>query len=272
MTTKRAEGGRWGDTMSPARYRVQLLSTFEVSQHDRAVRLPSSVARLVAYLAISGAPTDRHRVCGDLWGDIDEVRAAGSLRTAIWRASRSAPDLLCATTGTTIGLANAEIDFEPARAIARSIVQREVSVRSADPGEPAGWIELLQSELLPGWHDEWVQLPQGRWKQLRLHALEALSDQARACGRFVLAHDAALVAVGIEPLRESPHRCVIQAHLDEGNHADAVTHYRSYAALLREQLSVAPSMLLSDLMASAGSPQPLGRWRYDRDTLGTHSA
>jgi DNA-binding SARP family transcriptional activator len=98
-----------------------------------------------------------------------------------------------------------------------------------------------RSELLPGWHDDWVECERERLRQLRLHALEAASNRMLRLGQFSLALDAALEAVRSEPLRETAHRAVVEVHLAEGNAAEAVTAFRRYRSLLRDHLGLEPS-------------------------------
>jgi hypothetical protein len=56
---------------------------------------------------------------------------------------------------------------------------------------------------LPGWYEDWGLFESEDWRQLRLHALEALADRLTAAGRFA---EAALAAHGLiraDPLRET---------------------------------------------------------------------
>ena len=46
--------------------------------------------------------------------------------------------------------------------------------------------------------------------------------------------EAALQAIAGDPLRESAHRCLIRAHLAEGNVSEARRQVHSYAALLAD--------------------------------------
>ncbi len=81
------------------------------------------------------------------------------------------------------------------------------------------WAEAL--DLLPGWYDDWVLLERERLRQRVLHALEALSRHLVAAGRIAEAVEAAMTAVGVEPLRESAQRAPVTAHLAEGNRVEA---------------------------------------------------
>jgi DNA-binding SARP family transcriptional activator len=103
-------------------------------------------------------------------------------------------------------------------------------------------------DLLLGWYEDWVLVERERLRQLRLHALEALSGLLLAVGDLPTAVEAALAAVAIEPLRESAHRAVIQAHLAEGNRVEALRQYASLRQLLRDEVGVEPSTLAADLL------------------------
>jgi hypothetical protein len=59
-----------------------------------------------------------------------------------------------------------------------------------------------------------VQL--ARLQQLRLHGLEAAARRLRVLRRVDLAVGAAMLAIRIEPLRESAHRTLADLHLDDG--------------------------------------------------------
>jgi DNA-binding SARP family transcriptional activator len=106
----------------------------------------------------------------------------------------------------------------------------------------------LPGELLPGWYDDWVLIARERLRQLKMHALEALADKLADAGRYGEAVQAAYAAVEIEPLRESAHRAVLRVHFAEGNTAEAVRAYKRFRDLLADELGVAPSPLMHDLM------------------------
>jgi DNA-binding SARP family transcriptional activator len=103
-------------------------------------------------------------------------------------------------------------------------------------------------DLLPDWYDDWVILERERYRQLRLHALEALSRLLADRDRYAEAIDVGLAAVACEPLRESAHRVLIRTHLAEGNVAEAARQYRSYRRMLQEELGVEPSEELGRLV------------------------
>ncbi len=66
--------------------------------------------------------------------------------------------------------------------------------------------------------------------------------------RYGEAIQAALAAAAEEPLRESAHLALIQAHLAEGNVGEAIRHYSAYRRTLFDELGVDPSPALEDLV------------------------
>ena len=67
---------------------VQLLSRFRLVSAGDVIRLPYSLERVIAYLALAHGPVGRSRLAGVLWPDIPERHAHGALRSALWRLQR----------------------------------------------------------------------------------------------------------------------------------------------------------------------------------------
>jgi DNA-binding SARP family transcriptional activator len=111
----------------------------------------------------------------------------------------------------------------------------------------------LTAELLPGWHDKWVEAERRRYRQFRLHALEAISSRLIDERRYGTAIEIALAAIASEPLRASARRVLIQTHLAEGNRGEAVREYDHYSRLLRRRLGVDPPVDLALLVGSGPS-------------------
>jgi DNA-binding SARP family transcriptional activator len=141
----------------------------------------------------------------------------------------------------------AGVDIDEARALARRILDPDTPTPCEDLS--AGTVETLSVDLLPGWYDDWVVHEAEEWRQLRLHALEALADDFVRAERFADAVVAAGVAVRAEPLRESAHAALIRAHLAEGNQAEALRDFECYERLLKSELGLRPTPLVSDLVA-----------------------
>jgi len=226
-----------------ATLRLGLLRGFELRQGDDLVQLPLSAQRVIAFLALHDRPLHRLYVAGSLWLDTSEARANASLRTALWRLGRPTCRLVDAST-THVGLASAvEVDVREAKAAARSLIR-------GSGGAVAPEVLYESGEILPDWYEDWVLIEREHFRQLRLHALEALCVELTAAARFAEAAEAGLAAVEGEPLRETAHRTLIAAYLAEGNPGEAIRQYRFFRRLLHDQLGLEPSELMEQLVAS----------------------
>ncbi|MEU7864208.1 bacterial transcriptional activator domain-containing protein [Nonomuraea sp. NPDC049141] len=141
----------------------------------------------------------------------------------------------------------ADVDFDDARSLAQRIL--DPASRTDDAILSAEAVEMLSNHLLPGWYDDWVLPVAEEWHQLRLHALEALSALFIRAGRVADAVAAASVAAHAEPLRESACTALIEAHLAEGNQAEALRHFQLYEQSLRTELGLEPTSRLRELAA-----------------------
>jgi DNA-binding SARP family transcriptional activator len=229
--------------------RVTLLGGFGVGLgEETVVDLPRGVQRLIAYLGLAHRPA-RAAVAGQLWPDVPEDQAHGSLRSALWRLQKAAPGMVD-MTGGALGLARGvRVDVRETARWAQRVLDPREDVPDGVPGD----VEL-RGELLPGWYDDWVVPERERLRQLRLYALEALADGLARHGRYGEAVEAAHDAVQIEPLRETAHRTLVRIHLAEGNLVEAVRAYESFRALLAAELGVSPSPRMEALLARAGRP------------------
>jgi DNA-binding SARP family transcriptional activator len=228
-----------------------LLRGFELRRGGAVVQLPLSAQRVLAFLAFHDRPLQRLHVAGTLWLDTTEERANGSLRTALWRLGRPTCRLVDATT-THVALAGGvEVDVRRAKALAESVIEGVEEEAEAVP------TALFRAgDILPDWYEDWVLIEREEFRQLRLHALEALCARMTEAGRFAEATRAGLAAVEGEPLRESAHRVLIAAHLAEGNPGEALRQFRFFRRLLRDELGLDPSSLMADLMRALPIGEP----------------
>ena len=220
---------------------------FQLEKEGRAILLPEGSQRLLAFLALKGRLIQRRTVAGTLWPVATEAHASSSLRSALSRLGGGARASVAATA-RDLGLSDdVTVDLWDAQALAHQLLEPTESSLSADPGPDA--IPTLSSELLPDWYDEWALVEAEDWRQLRLHALEALSDRLTTRGNFGDAAAAALAAVRAEPLRESPRAALIRVHIAEGNPTEALREFARYGELLMLELGVEPTERLRALVA-----------------------
>jgi DNA-binding SARP family transcriptional activator len=231
--------------------RLHVLGNFRFLVGERPVQLPVQAQRLLALLALE-EPQSRSTLAGLLRGDVTEARAQAYLRNAIWRVRRASDGALRCGRHNVGLTADVVVDLTAARHGATRVLR---GWHTDDPD----LLAVLDQDLLPSWDEDWLLIERERQRQLRLHALEALSEAYRETGRYPDAITAALAAVRAEPLRESAQRALIGAHVAESNICEALRQFESYRRLLSAELGIRPgyrlTMLIHDALA-AGGKQP----------------
>jgi DNA-binding SARP family transcriptional activator len=227
--------------------RLGLLEEFEVTFAGEVLHIAAPAQRLLAKLAVlqRQRPTQRTTLAERLWPETSPTRAASSLRSVLWRLPRPRGRTLVTCTATTVRLSeDVRVDLWEAE-------QQAGLLCAQDPPPSDSLVDLtpLTRDLLPGWHDDWLQVAQESFRQKRLHALERSSEALRRSARYTDALSAGLGAVESEPLRESAHRSVIAVHLAEGNHAEALRQYDRYRRLLATELGLRPSPAIRTMVA-----------------------
>jgi DNA-binding SARP family transcriptional activator len=235
------------DRASPGRLtpgRLELLSGFALEVGGRTVSLPMGPQRVIALLALQGRPMLREHIAGILWPENSTGHAGASLRSALWRIQRLGLGDLAWTTRSHVGLAGlAVVDVIDVIGQAHRLLGSSEGVRPQDLD-----YRPLTRDLLPDWYEEWVVAERERFRQLRLHALDALCRRLTVLGMFGTAIQAGLAAVTGEPLRETAQRTLIEAYIAEGNIAEAIRQYSTYRRMLFDDLGVDPSPMMVGLM------------------------
>lgn len=223
---------------------VHLVNGPYVSIGAERREVPEGSKRLLAFMALQKGRLERRYVAGALWPLGDDIRAAGNLRSALWRLRGAGVDVVDADKWS-IGLAeHVAVDIDATSNWARRIL-------AGDPlyGDFSDFGEKVRAlDLLPGCYDDWAITERELMRQKILHALEKMSHMLTAQRRFSEAVESAMVAVGCEPLRESAQRALISAHLAEGNLVEARRVFCAYAEVLHRELGVDPSIDLQALV------------------------
>jgi DNA-binding SARP family transcriptional activator len=224
---------------------VEILDHFRTLDGAVDIVLPTNAERIVAYLAVTDRAQPRDSIACTLWPDRSETEALATVRHALWRLNRGAPDLI-ERSGPYLSInAAVAVDVRELRATAA-----EVSTGALGRIPPDA-VRLLVGDLLPHWADDWLDGPRESLRQLRLHALESLARACLAASRPGDALTLALAAAGVDPLRESAQRILISAHLLEDNGAAAMQQYAHYRDLLWTEMQLRPSKQLQALLADA---------------------
>jgi DNA-binding SARP family transcriptional activator len=228
--------------------RVTLLNTFGLTCDGAPVDLPLRVQRLIAFVALHPHPLLRPYVAGSLWPQTFDERAYANLRSVLWRLHRVGLGVVEAAHQQLRLRADVRVDLRDAELLARRVLHGDCAEGpDVDPS-------LLARDLLPDWYDDWVMIERECFRQLRLHALDALCDQLLIAGRLHEALEAGLSSMAGEPLRESAHRGLIRVHLADGNPGEALRQYRFCQHLLRTRLGIDPSERTKELIRAADDP------------------
>lgn len=213
---------------------------------DALLGISAGSKKLLAFLALRDKVVTRSQVGGTLWPESTEEHAGASLRSAVSRLEDRARRAVT-VTGTDLGLAEGVVvDIHHSQSLARRLIDRDAQPLATDIGGPA--VTALSDDLLPGWYEDWAVLAAEDWRQLRLHALEAVAVRLTAADRLAEAAAAALAAVRADPLRESARAALIRVHIAQGNQSDALGEFERYRVLLRAELDLEPTSRLSQLL------------------------
>ncbi|GAA3463652.1 hypothetical protein GCM10018963_56650 [Saccharothrix longispora] len=231
--------------------RVALLDGFRLTGGTGAVPASGGAERLLAFMAMRHRPVGRLLVAGSLWAGATEGHAYAALRSALTRMNRTCREALLVTPSSLELAPGVSVDLHAAQALAHRLLD-DGPHAAADLGAAA--VATLSSELLPLWYDDWVLSEAEDWRQLRLHALEAVVDGLVEARRFGHATAAAGVVVRADPLRESAQAALIRVHLAEGNQSEAVHAFDRFSRLLRTDLGLVPTPGLRELVGGHAGP------------------
>jgi DNA-binding SARP family transcriptional activator len=206
--------------------------------------IPEGSKRLLVFIALHGGRVERRHAAGLLWPIGNDARAAGNLRSSLWRLRGVGIDLLQVDKWSIDLCGHVAVDLRLIRDWASRLITG--TPLPEDLMLNRSWTDSL--DLLPGWYDDWALMERERLRQRVLHGLEALSGELLRRRRCAEAVEAALAAVSAEPLRESAQRTLLEAHLGEGNWIEAHRAFDSYRGMLERELGVEPSAGFSTLL------------------------
>jgi DNA-binding SARP family transcriptional activator len=225
---------------------------FWVRGKDALPALAGNSQRLLAFLALRERSVTRTAAAGTLWPEASEHHAHASLRSAISRLTQIAHEAILVSVHDLSLTDDVTVDIRESRALAHRLLNRSEQEQEGDLSDRA--ITALSADLLPDWYDDWVIIEAEDWRQLRLHALDELTERLIASGHYADASGAALAAVKAEPFRETAHANLIRVHLAEGNQAEALAAFERFRELLRAELGLEPSPMLQALVKDLRSP------------------
>jgi DNA-binding SARP family transcriptional activator len=226
-----------------AEFRVSLLGQFELTDGQRLLAVPGVAQRLIALLALAGVAVKRSVAACTLWPGATESHAFGNLRSALSRLASGRRAVRADAFDLELR-PTVDVDLRAAKTLALRLLSTSCPAPTDLTPRALGF---LSADLLPGWYDDWVLVEAEEWRQLRLHALEALADHLTAAQRFGEAAVAAGASVRADPFRESAHATLIRVHLAEGNRREALRQLERLRRILAAELGVKPSRRITEL-------------------------
>lgn len=221
---------------------VELLRQFQVTSDGLSLALGHSSERLLAYLALEDRSLARDHIAGALWPDTSQARAAANLRRALCLVRQYAPGLVRGDAHRLSLVSGISVDVRTQRRLIEAITGGERATANAHE------LRLLRGDLLPDWDEPWLEASREELRQLRLISLESVAAAHLGASRPAPALAVVLCVACDEPLRESAHRLVVQAHLAQGNWAEAARHYMRYRSQLWAELRLLPGAGMEALM------------------------
>lgn len=225
---------------SADRVTLRVLGTFDLTVAGESVPLGITTQRLLTLVALRSGRVPRTLAASILWPTARTARAAANLRSTLWRLAQSAPDVIdtsCYDLRLAYGVG---VDVHQVSSVAFGLVD-QARCLGADQLSAAMRCNFYDDITPDVGDEEWLVAERERFRQLRVHALEALAARLIAAGWHGAAIEAALGAIRADPFRESAYRWLITAHLAEGNRFEAHRQHRAYRELVRAELGLAPS-------------------------------
>ena len=189
----------------------------------------------MGWLALHPGAHSRAAVAAELWPDVLDESARGSLRVALVdlrRALGDAAGRALVATRDQIGLIDSpELEVDARRFTAL-----------LEAGMTSEALALWRGELLEGLDaGDWLVELRDEYRDRRSRALAALADQAAASGEMDEAVRLARERVSLEPFSEEATRELMRRLTAVGDRAAALLAYDRLVERLRSELRTAPS-------------------------------
>lgn len=218
---------------------------------DSAFGRPKAKVLLAALLCSGERGANRDILLDDLWGGTRPNSRV--LDTTLHELRRALEPLMPARArgslvvkdGESYALRLGPRDWWDADEFRRSA---RAAIESADLDAMLAAEALWTGDFLPELRDEdWVDASRAELERIRVELLEALAERLLAARRPAAAIDRYQTLVGIDQLRESWHRALMQAYFRAGDRAMALRQFHACRRALKDELAIEPSRATRDL-------------------------
>ena len=219
---------------------MRLFGPFTVLRHGHPLpRLRTRKGQsLLALLALrAGRAVERRWLAGVLWPESPEAQARYNLRRSLsdlrLALGPEASRLYSGRQSQTLAL-----DLEGARV---DVIAFDQAIERGDAASLQAAALLYQGPLLEGCFDEWVLSEREARERALADALETLAHDASARADWGTAERYLRRAVGLDPLRETAQRALMQTLVRAGTPAAALQCFRDLRLLLARELMAEPA-------------------------------
>ena len=243
----RAAGNRASGNRASGMLRIRVLGAAVVEVGDTALTAADwsyAKPRELMFLLAASPPMTKDQIAASLWPDLSRQQLGNALHTALRELRRALGD------PGWIRYSDGQYRFDRSRPHECDVTVFEdalLAARRARPAEAAlpelqRAIAVYGGDFLDGMATgEWALVRRDELRRAFESALLATGRMQAAAGRHQAAAAAFRKAVAHEPLNESAHRELMNCWARLGETARAVRHYEELAAVLREQVGVAPA-------------------------------
>jgi DNA-binding SARP family transcriptional activator/tetratricopeptide (TPR) repeat protein len=244
---------------------IRLLGEIQVIRDGRTVPLPASkkTRALLAFLAATGRPHLREKLCELLWPGPDDPRAA--LRWSLTKVRAivdgpNSPRIIADRDRVELDMGGVRSDLAEVRA---KVASAPTALTTEELGAAAMRFrgELLEGLDLPDAYrfHEWLAAEREATRALRLSLLSTLVDRLGSEPQAALRY--ARERVALDPLSEAAHVAVIRLLAQLGNKRAALEQFESCTRILATELHAkpGPALLAARMMltpSNAPAPAP----------------
>ncbi|MGQ9532611.1 MAG: BTAD domain-containing putative transcriptional regulator [Desulfotomaculales bacterium] len=226
--------------------RVQMLGRFAIFTQQGEIPLTTAKVRLLAaYLFWQQGRWARREVLrGMLWGEVDEERAAGNLRTALYFLRRA-----LAAGGAPDGLLEIRRDAVRVPAGPDCSLDARLFEEKAWAGlqRDAREVELLmeaaslyRGDFLEDLDAEWCLTERRRLADLHRAVLRTLVERLSATGLHEAAVSYASRWLAVDPLDEAAHQALMRLYAALGQPGRVVDQFEQCRQTLEKELGISP--------------------------------
>lgn len=246
---------------------VELLGTVAVHGPDGvATATRPQVQVTLAHLVLERRPVARDEIAEVLWGD---APLSGHWKGAVRGVLSKVRDLFveAGVHAEVASRRDGSVELLVPEGLATDLDLGRMAVDAAEAALAAGdgagavealgsWPARLQQVFLAAGDGSWVRSGQERVAALARRAVVAEIEGLVSSGRSALAAEQAHAWVARHPLDEGVHELRISALLGDGQRQQAMEAHASLAAVLAEELGVAPAASTTALLGGALASVP----------------